>query len=122
MQTANQPRGREENPRGSFPRPSWLGGAAHRRAGHADEAACSRVDEPAAVIEVGTVFEGNVPKVAFGVAEAETAAPPGLVGPFVQVGDIVELANQPMRPENRLGVWSEITPGTGRTRRTLKHS
>jgi hypothetical protein len=51
-------------------------------------------DEAAAMIEVGTVFEGNVPDVAFGVTEAEAASPAGLFRLLVQVCDVVEIADQ----------------------------
>jgi hypothetical protein len=53
----------------------------------------SGVDEASAVIEVGTKFEGYVENIAFGVAEAETESPNGLLRLFVQIGDGVELTD-----------------------------
>jgi hypothetical protein len=59
----------------------------------ADPLIGSGVDEAAAVIELRTGFPGNIPDIAFRVAEAETAPPTGLLGLIVQLPDVVELTH-----------------------------
>src|SRR5436190_19506916 len=74
-------------------------------------AAASGIDEAAAVVDLGAVLEGDVPDIPFGIAEAEAAPPARLIRLVVEIDHIIELANQLVRPTDRIGIFARDRHG-----------